>query len=158
MTVYIRPIRWRELGKLNTLFKAALETDFNYFPPAYTQKVKQENSLFRLVPAKIKKDRVFLAAFKDGRLSGYALGSAHADGVGQLYWLYVTPELRGQKVGKRLLLETINSMKDLGMDALELVTHDYEGYYKKQGFWTRGTKMIESVELKIMQYDIAKND
>ena len=48
--------------------------------------------------------------------------------------MFVHPELRGQKLGKRLLLDTESNLKHRGVDSLSLVTHNQHKFYERQDY------------------------
>ncbi|HEX7259453.1 MAG TPA: GNAT family N-acetyltransferase [Candidatus Saccharimonadia bacterium] len=147
----LRRAQLRDIAPLRTLFVHALETDFDYFPHRYLRQVKRQHSVPRLVVSLLKKQRIILIAALDKRIVGYMVGSGHQDGVGELYWLYVHPSQRGQRVGTKLLQQAIGELRQQGMHTVRLMTHKFERYYKRYGFEVCGTYAIESLEVKIMQ-------
>jgi len=151
--VTIRPLRLTDIKALHELFNIALDTDFQYFPPAHIAQIRRQNSRLHLLFARLRHRRQILVAVKRRRLVGFAFSSAQANNIGHIYWLYVSPDLRSQKIGDRLMQATLDSLKRLGMGAVELVTYNFDGYYRRLGFWDRGTTSQEGIELHVMQHD-----
>ncbi len=151
--VTIRPLRLADVGALHRLFNTALDTDFQYFPASHIGKIRRQNSPLHLAIARLRHHRQILVAVKRHDIVGFAFASTQAEGVGHLYWLYVSPDLRGQKLGDRLMQATLDALKRRGMHAVELVTYNFDGYYRRLGFWDRGTTSQEGIELHVMQHD-----
>jgi ribosomal protein S18 acetylase RimI-like enzyme len=157
-TVTIRPLRLHEVSSLRRLFVQALESDFSYFPAGYIKQVKKANTSLKFLRAvTIGRRRLVLVAVQGGELSGFAISSSHRDGMGHLYWLYVKPEVRNRKIGRQLLQATLGEMQRRRMAAMELVTHNFEGYYAKNGFWQRTKIHQHGTDLNVMQYDFSDN-
>ncbi len=157
MSTAVVQIRRASLGDIypfRSLFVHTLATDFNYFPKAYVNQVKAEHTLLRLVISLFKKQRIILLAKLDGRIIGYMIGSGHANGVGELYWLYVDPLERRQRLGSKLVQQALVELKHQGMHSVRLMTRELEGYYAKYGFEVVGTYMIETFKLTIMQHGL----
>ncbi len=147
----LRRAQLRDLIQLRKLFVHALKTDFDYFPSAYISQVNQQHSLPRLTASLFKKQRIILLAVNGKKVIGYMVGSAHPDGVGELYWLYVHPTQRRQRLGSKLLQQALAELEQQGMHTIRLMTHQFEQYYAKFGFQTAGTYRIENLEVTIMQ-------
>ena len=150
-------MRLREVRSLRRLFTRALETDFSYFPKKHIVQVKRDNTTTKFVRAMASRHRILMVAVQHGKLVGFAISSTHQDKLGHLYWLYVRPELRNRKVGKQLLDRTLEEMRHRHMTGMELVTHNFEGYYAKNGFWQRGLVHQNGTDLYVMQYDFPDN-
>ncbi|SFF48056.1 Acetyltransferase (GNAT) domain-containing protein [Paenibacillus algorifonticola] len=82
--------------------------------------------------------RFYIAVQNDSIVGTYALLRndliSRQDLFPWLACLYVVPELRGNKVGARLLKHALEETKSLGLTKLYLST-DLEGYYEKYD-WT----------------------
>jgi len=154
IAVQIRPLRLRDVRRLHRLFLRALDSDFSYFPPGYVRQVKLQNSPTNLLRAWFDRRRLILVAVRGRQPVGFAFSAAHRDKIGHLYWLYVDPDLRGKRVGRDLLQLSLDGMQRRGMHSVELVTYNFDGYYKKHGFYHRGTSKLHDSQLHVMQYDL----
>lgn len=132
--VSVAPASLRHLPALAALFRRAVETDFNYFPPAVIAQTLAQGSLLRLGIAILKPQRVVLVAREGSTLIGFLIGSVPDDKNAQIYWLYVSDEGRGKGVGSRLLQVGIESMKARGARQVSLETHNRTQYYLERGF------------------------
>jgi ribosomal protein S18 acetylase RimI-like enzyme len=141
--------------QLRRLFHRAVIEDFSYFPRQYQMQVLRENSLPRLMVATLRPARIMLGAWQDSRMLGYILGTTNGNASGKIYWLYVSPESRGQQLGQRLLDRLIEVMQQRQMERVKLVTHDYDGYYSKYGFQTERVDNVYGVDVKVMSYEWA---
>jgi GNAT superfamily N-acetyltransferase len=59
---------------------------------------------------------------RGGRFSGSVALTDEGDGIGSLRWVLLAPELRGARLGRRLVGEAIERARELGMRRLELYT------------------------------------
>jgi N-acetylglutamate synthase-like GNAT family acetyltransferase len=100
-----------------------------------------ENNLWSMVKGVVHPRRILLVAKDRGRIIGYVIGSVPAGGHGQIYWLFVGPDYRGQNVGLALLSRILKVMQAKGAKRATLITHDHAPYYARQGF-----KLIEKVQ------------
>lgn len=94
-------------------------------------------------------DRQFLVADRDGTVVGFADADVVGEGeTGELLWLHVHPDYRGEGVARRLLNETRDALADRDVDALRgLVLRDNsEGnsFYRHHGF-----EAVDERELEI---------
>lgn len=142
--------------QLHRLFQKAVAEDFSYFPTEYQKQVLRENNLPRLAIAAFRPSRIMYGAWQNNRLMGYILGATNGNSSGKIYWLYVSPESRGQKLGQQLLDRLVTTMQLLGMDRVKLVTHDYDEYYSKYGFKVDKEDQVYGVDVKVMSYVWAK--
>ena len=80
----------------------------------------------------------FLIARLDGRLVGCGAVKATEPGVGSIKRMWVSPEVRGTGVGRRLLLALENEAAGLGMALLRLETnrslHEAQALYRRNGY------------------------
>lgn len=114
----------------------------------------RDHSHLKILLATIMPRRIILAAFIDGQLSGYAVGSVPKCGSGQLYWLYVDPLHRGNKTGLVLLSRMIRLEASKGAKEVILATHDHRQYYQRQGFKYQQTIQEGGVPLDLMSFRI----
>ena len=81
--------------------------------------------------------RIWLAE-RDGVLVGCAAVALRAHGRGQLRWVVVDPSLRGQGLGKRLVIDAIRYCEDAACTSIFLNTTDglpeSQGLYESLGF------------------------
>jgi len=150
----LRRARISDIISLRTLFVHALDTDFMYFPSSYIKKVKKQHSVARLSVSLLKKQRIVLLALMNRRIVGYMVGSGHPDGVGEVYWLYVHPSERRQRLGSKLLQSAVQELRNQGMNSIKLMTHQSEEYYAKHGFESVGIYKIDGLEVTIMQLSL----
>lgn len=156
--VQLRKAGFSDIKSLQNLFKHALEADFSYFPVAYRNQVRRQNSYYYLLRSLLNKQRVILLARQGGQLIGYVIGSGHADKAGELYWLYVNPSTRGKRVGQQLLEEAVMELRNQGMSHVSLLTYNYQNYYKRFGFVETGMQQVHGVEVHVMRLEFKEND
>lgn len=147
----LRRARFTDVYPLRTLFVHALKTDFNYFPPGYIKQVNRQHTMPHLAVSLLKKHRIIVLAALNDNVVGFIIGSGHEDAVGEVYWLYVHPSQRGQRLGSKLLYRALDELRSQGMKKVRLMTHQYENYYAKYGFEMAGTYKIDTLEVAIME-------
>jgi N-acetylglutamate synthase-like GNAT family acetyltransferase len=150
----IRPLRLDMIPRFHRLFHEAVELHFSYFPEAERRRVLKNHSRYKILLAIISPKRIILTAHTNGKLTGYAVGNVPDSGSGQLYWLYVDPDQRGNNVGLALLSRMIRMQADKGAHDIYLVTHDHRKYYQRQGF--KFVKNVEEagVKLALMRFKV----
>jgi GNAT superfamily N-acetyltransferase len=153
-TLVIKPLPIRSISRFHTIFREAVDNHFAYFPAEQRRKVLRDHSHLRILLATIMPRRIILAAYIDGILSGYAVGSVPKNGSGQLYWLYVDPMQRGNNTGLALLSRMIRIEAEKGAHEVILVTHDHRKYYARQGF--KFIRMVQEagIDLALMRFKI----
>lgn len=132
--VKIRKIPVRHVTHLHRLFSDALITDFNYFSSGYRQKVLNSNNLFKMYMGSLNPSRLYVGLYYNNRLAGYSLSGIQSSNQGFLYWLFIHPDIRNKKLGKKLLGETEKRLKMRGVDTLSLVTHNQQKFYEHQDY------------------------
>lgn len=152
----IQDIKPQQIGQLRRLFQRAVKEDFNYFPTTYQKQVLEDNNWPHLVIAALKPSRIMLGAYHAGQMIGYLIAGINGDDRGKIYWLYVSPEGRGQKLGQALLEHSLEQMRRRGMRRVSLVTHNYANYYAKLGFSPDKAEELYGVDMKVMSYQWAK--
>lgn len=156
--ITITPPTVRDIAPLRRLFRQALRDDFQYFPPAYTDRISHQNSFWRLLLARHKPDRVMAVAKAKDRIVGYAIGSLTPQRNGELYWLYVDPASRTRDIGAALLSAVLSDMGRRGSGKVTLVTYDLKDYYRRHGFRHRGKQRIHTQDLDVMEYDVSGHE
>lgn len=151
------PVKLHEAPQLRKVFKHAVATNFNYFPKTYQQQVLKDNSLLRLGMGAVRPSRVLIVARDGSKIIGYIIAAATPNGSGQIYWLYVDPNYRGENLGLGLLSKALRQLEQLGSDKVYLATHDHRPYYARQGFKHLRTDDTFGVKMDIMSYPL-KND
>lgn len=151
--VKIRKIPVRHITHLHRLFSDALITDFNYFSSGYRQKVLDSNNLFKMYLGSLNPSRLYVGLYNHGQLAGYSLSGVQPSRQGFLYWLFIHPELRSKKLGKRLLVETETHLKRRGVDTLSLVTHNQQKFYEHQDYTLNKIlpEVISDVDMYVMK-------
>lgn len=152
--IVIAPPTARDTLALRQLFRQALRDDFQYFSPTYTDQISRQNSLWRLLLARYKSDRVIIVAKAKGQIVGYAIGSLTPQHNGELYWLYVDPAHRTGNIGATLLSAILREMGRRGSGKVTLVTYDLRDYYLRHGFSHRGKQRIHNQDLDVMEYEV----
>ncbi|HEV2412964.1 MAG TPA: GNAT family N-acetyltransferase [Candidatus Saccharimonadales bacterium] len=153
LNVVITPLRPSEVASLRRLFLHALETDFHYFPYEYRHLIARQNRHRHLLTAYLRKERVIYLAKQSQQLVGYVIAGMLPDGRGYIYWLYVDPTARGDKIGVKLVEQAKETLRKLGATEIDLVTYNFDKYYKKLGFEYSGTQEIHGVTLHEMTYN-----
>lgn len=151
--IVIQPARLRHLPPLRRQFVDALRKSFTYIDPAEQLKIERDNRLHRLMASWIRPSRILTVAHDGTDIKGFAIGSV-SGATAQLYWLYVSPDSRGENLGLKLLTSTLRIAQQKGADHLALSTYDNERYYSRQGFKTIDSQIVHGVEMKIMRLQI----
>ena len=152
LQVAIVPLKPSDIASLKRLFLHALETDFHYFPYEYRHLIARQNRHRHLLTAYLSKNRVIFLAKQDQQLVGYIIAGMLPDGQGYVYWLYVDPTARGEKIGVKLVQRTVEALREKGAGKVTLVTYNFDKYYLKLGFEYSGTQEIHGVTLHEMTY------
>ena len=152
--IVIREARLGEVRALEALFVQAVHSHFSYFPAPVRDQVIAQHRSWPLARAVMHPRRVVLIARQAGRLIGYAIGSVPAGSSGQLYWLYVDPEFRGQNIGLSLLSRMLKVQRLKGAVEIILATHDHRRYYERQGFTYLERRLIDEVPMDIMAFQL----
>jgi ribosomal protein S18 acetylase RimI-like enzyme len=98
--------------------------------------------------------RIMLVARQGGRLIGYAIGAAPAQGPAQLFWLYVEPDHRGRSTGLKLLSRMLKLLASRGAKVVSIATHDHRRYYQRQGFKFHHRAKQDGVTMDILTFKI----
>ncbi|MCB9993966.1 MAG: GNAT family N-acetyltransferase [Hyphomicrobiaceae bacterium] len=83
---------------------------------------------------------VLVARDESGRAVGMASLKVHGDGLGEVKRMYTLPEVRGQRVGRKLLDELELLARSKGLNVLKLETGEAPGFepawrlYERSGF------------------------
>lgn len=152
--VDIGPPKLRDIAAVRKLFRQALRDDFQYFSPAYTDRISRQNSFWHLLMGRGRSERIMQIAKHKGRVVGYALGSLTPQHNGELYWLYVNPAERTGNIGAALLDAVVREMRSRGSNKVTLVTYDLKDYYQRHGFKYQGKQRIHNLDLDVMEYEM----
>ncbi|SNZ04668.1 Ribosomal protein S18 acetylase RimI [Natronoarchaeum philippinense] len=92
--------------------------------------------------------RQFLVAERDGSIVGFADAVVVGDDeTGDLHWLHVHPDYRGEGIARTLLDETRDALEERGVDVLRgmVLADNSEGnaFYRHHGFETVDEREIE---------------
>jgi len=156
MPIRVAPLRLRQAREAHSVFTDALMNHFTYFDAGYKQKVLAENSLAKMMRGVFRPSRLLLVAQHGDRIIGYVIASVPRNGNGQVYWLFVNPDYRGQNIGLMLLSRALRIMAAKGAHTATLITHDHAKYYARQGF--RLIKQVSegSAMHYILSYDLRR--
>lgn len=127
-----------DLFKLPVLFRKAVNEDYGFYNQSAKQVILARNSLFRLLIAKIKKDRLVLVAYKDDSLAGILLGVNTVDAVFAINWLYVVPKYRKTGIATRLIKRAEKESLQNGCHKISVTTEIARDFYKKIGYAEEG--------------------
>lgn len=153
----IHPARPQDLPALRRLFRSAVKNDFGYFPETYQAQVLRQNTMPRLAVASLHPRRTVLVA-RSEKLIGFLIGSLPPDGAAHIYWLFVDPAARGQRLGSGLLEAGLHELKRGGASEVSLVTHRYREFYERAGFRFERVQLLPELfgdnEMHIMTLDL----
>lgn len=150
----VRPLKIREIPALHRQFVDAINGSFSYIEEPYSQKIRQENTPARLLLAWAHPRRVVLVGSNKGELTGYAIGAVNK-GRATLYWLYVSPQHRGQQLGLALMQAFEDTSRSLGGTSVGLSTYDHQSYYSDLGYKKVKEERLHGQPMKIMVKDIS---
>lgn len=127
-------------GEIEALTRAATNATF-YGPPLNDDQLAANRRIATISTATCEEAaqseaQVFVAAFIDGRFTGYVIGTRHAGLGNELDWLMVHPDFHGTPVSAALMDA---GMDWLGRDApmwLTVIQHNARAirFYEKFGF------------------------
>lgn len=152
----IGQVRPWQAKQLKTLFDGALESDFGYFPAAYIDCVRRQNSLVRLSSATIKADRLILGLWIDHVLAGYVIAKLSGSKRAYIFWLYVATDYRGQGLGNALLDSAMSTIAAKKIKRVDLVTHNRKDFYLASGFVvdSLATNFVGDVDVYMMSREL----
>jgi predicted N-acetyltransferase YhbS len=142
------------LPALSRLFAKAVREQFNYFAEPVQTEVIREHSVTKLYMAAVDPRRVVLIAKLGDRVIGYAIGAAPKVGPAQLFWLYVEPDHRGNRLGLKLLSRMLHILGAKGAETVSIATHDHRYYYERQGFVFLKNTVVDGVNMDILTFKI----
>lgn len=94
-------------------------------------------------------DTVFVVGVQEGQVVGFAQShmAERRERVGQIDWLHVDPEFRGQGLGDQLLARVEQELLDRRVERIEgrvLAANEAGGeFYEEHGFEQIGTRMVD---------------
>jgi ribosomal protein S18 acetylase RimI-like enzyme/ribosomal protein S27AE len=92
-------------------------------------------------------DEILLVAERDDELVGFATGAVTDTGDGEIEWLFVAPEARGQEVGTTLFEETRDELRSRGAETVRaaVLSENEEGeqFFEQFGFEQAGSRDAE---------------
>lgn len=151
----IRQVQFAELRKLHKLFVRSVNDGFSYFSPEFQQLMIRQHNTPRLFKALLSpRANIFVLYHNsENTIVGYCL-VRHDRAKSYLYWMYVLPAFRGSGLGSSLLGAALDEARSRRVDALQLVTHDKESYYKSAGFISirHVAGLLGGVDMAIMEY------
>lgn len=98
----------------------SMRASYSLSPEGLESIVRTEFDPDRLTERRESDDDVVLVAEKDGEQVGFATGSL-VDGDGEIDWLFVDPEVRGQGVGTELFESIRDELESQGADTVRAV-------------------------------------
>ncbi len=134
--IILRP-SLQDIFSLPPLFTQAVHTDFSFYNEPVKQRIMKKNSLLRLFFARLRKRRVLLVAKISDKCVGVVIGS-HTASIGNIHWLFVLPEYRGNKIGSALLARAEAALEKFGCHKVALTTEIAPEFYKKLGYTVEG--------------------
>lgn len=150
----IKSIPFSHCSRLHSLFTSALDSDFDYFSDEYRKSVLASNNPTKLRIASFHPKRILLGAYQDSQLIGYSISSISKNNIAFLFWLFVSPEHRSKQIGRRLLFNTEKSLQKRSVDSIELITHNQQSFYEKNGFEIQ--KMLHGLVAGVDMYAMQK--
>lgn len=152
--IHISLVKLHEIPAVRRQFLDAIHGSFSYIAPSYQRKILQHNSLVRLYGSYFRGDRTIVVARNKDGLVGFAIGGIKNE-LANLFWLYVSPDQRGARLGESLLQFFCEDCKRKGARKLALSTYDHERFYARHGFQTVDEQKLHGVPMKIMQLELA---
>lgn len=134
MQIIVKPIPLRGSRSASSLFKRALAEDFSYFPGPYVEDLAKQHGPLRFIRAGLNKNRLLLGLYDHSRLIGYSISDYTQRTDADIFWMYVSPEYRGEGYGMVLLKATLLRLADAGVVHVYLLTHQQVEFYKRCGF------------------------
>lgn len=107
----------------------SMRASYSLSPEGLKSIVRAEFDPDRLTERRESDDDVVLVAENDGEAVGFATGSL-VDGDGEIDWLFVDPEVRGQDIGTELFEAVRDELESLGADTVRalVLSENEEGH------------------------------
>lgn len=119
----------------------SIRASYSLSPEQIEAVVHEEFSDDRLEERSRSDDDVVVVAEDDGQIVGFATGTITETGDGEIDWLFVAPEARGQEVGTNLFERTRDALEERGAETVRaaVLAENEEGeQFFEQFGWEEG--------------------
>ena len=128
-----------DVFKLPRIFYKAVDEDYAFYGKKVQKKILDRNSLWRLLVAKLRQNRIILTSSKQTNdIVGVLLGVVSLDGVGIVNWLYVLPEYRKEGIARKMLSKVEKIFLQRGCHKLVVTSEIASDFYRKIGYKKEG--------------------
>ena len=163
-SIGIRDLRISDVESVAEIRIKGWQTTYaGQMPDDFLKNLSLERTIarWREVLSNPEKDRKAIGAFKDRKLIGYiSIGPSRGENefnYGEIYAIYVEPDLQGMGIGTRLMSESISHFISLGYSYATLwVLHSNTaaiGFYEVKGWNFSGKTKVESLgDFEILEH------
>jgi ribosomal protein S18 acetylase RimI-like enzyme/ribosomal protein S27AE len=114
----VRRAELSDAEAIRAVARRSLEASYTLSPQTIEGAVTQWYADDTLAEKLEDGDRLVLVAERDGEVVGFTESQIVEDGEGDLLWLHVDPDFRGEGIGKSLFGATRDRLTDIGADRL----------------------------------------
>lgn len=144
----VRQARPDDGERIRTVARQSMYASYSMSPDTIDAAVEQWYDDAAIEEAVENEDRQFLVGEREGEVIGFADAVVVGDDeTGDLHWLHVHPDYRGEGLAKTLLEETRDALRERGVDVLRgmVLADNSEGnsFYRHHGFETVDEREIE---------------
>jgi ribosomal protein S18 acetylase RimI-like enzyme len=143
----VRTASQEDRPAIRDVARRSLQASYSLEPTAIISAIGEWYDENRLKDMLNDDDKVLLVADQGGQVVGFSDAIITGDGTGEVLWLHVDPDYRGEDIGRRLFERTRDELADAGGTALHgRVLADNAGgnvFYEEQGFVKVGEEEVE---------------
>ena len=125
----------------------SMRASYSLSPDQIEAVVHEEFGDERLQERSETDDEVVVVAEDDDQLVGFATGEVTDTGDGEIGWLFVAPEARGQEIGTQLFEEVREELEDRGAETVRaaVLSENEEGemFFEQFGFEQAGSRDMD---------------
>lgn len=136
----VRQAEPADRGTIEDVARRSLRASYSLSPTTIASAVKQ---WYQPGGSLVESDGLVLVAARENEVVGYSESGYQSDeGRGDIRWLHVDPDYRGEGIGSRLLEATRDELADRGVSHLRgrvlADNREGNGFYERHGFELSG--------------------
>jgi len=143
----VRTAHQEDRPAIRDVARRSLQTSYSLEPKAIIGAIEEWYDENRLKDMLNDTEKILLVADRDGQVIAFSDSVITGDGTGEVLWLHVDPDYRGEDVGQHLFERTREELAEAGGTTLKgRVLADNAGgnvFYEEQGFAKVGEEEVE---------------